>query len=98
MYHLFLLHKKNNVNKKNKLVTSQKCQGSKKRAIYSMHHFCKQDLSANNVLPNFADDVNVHKSPSLSKSSTFNIIADNFSCHDYNFLRHFDERLLGFTV
>ena len=69
------------------MVTSQKCQGSKKRAIYSMHHFWKQDLSTNNALPNFADDVNVHKTPSLSKSSTFNIIAYNFSCHDYNFLK-----------
>ena len=50
-----------------------------------MHHFWKKDLSANNFLPNFVD-LNVHKSPSVSKSSTFNIIADNFSSLDNNFL------------
>ena len=50
-----------------------------------MHHFWKKDLSANNFLPNFAD-LNVHKSPNVSKSSTFNIIADNFSSLDNNFL------------
>ena len=45
---------KNKVNKKRKLVASQKCKkGSTKRATYSTHHFWKQDL---NVLPNFADD------------------------------------------
>ena len=48
-----------------------------------MHHHWKQEL---NVLPNFADALNVHKSPSISKSSTFDIIADNFSSFD-NFLK-----------
>ena len=37
-------------------------------------------------MPNFAD-LNVHKSPSVSKSSTFNIIADNFSSLDNTFLK-----------
>ena len=37
-------------------------------------------------MPNFADDLNVHKSAIVSKSSTFNI-ADNFSSLDINFLR-----------
>ena len=69
------------------MVTSQKCKESKKRATYSIHHFWKQDVSANNSLPNFADDLNVHKSASVSKSSTFNIIADNFSSLDNNFLK-----------
>ena len=40
-----------------------------------------------NVLSNFADDLNVRKSPSVSKSSTFDIIADNFSSFDNNFLK-----------
>ena len=44
-----------------KFVTSQKCKESKKRATYSIHYFWKQDLSENNSLPNFADDLNVHK-------------------------------------
>ena len=44
----------------------------------------KQEL---NVLPNSADDLNVHKSPSVSKSSAFDIIADNFSSFDNNFLK-----------
>ena len=44
----------------------------------------KQDL---NVLSNFADDLNVCKSPSVSKSSTFDINADNFSSFDNNFLK-----------
>ena len=69
------------------MVTSQKCKGSKKRATYSIHHFWKQDLSANNALHNFADDLNAHKSPGVSKSSTFNITADNFSSLDNNFLK-----------
>ena len=43
----------------------------------------KQDL---NVFPNFAEDLNVRKIPSVSKSSTFDIIADNFSSFDDNFL------------
>ena len=38
-------------------------------------------------MPNSADDLNVHKSPSVSKSSTFDIIADNFSSFDNNFLK-----------
>ena len=67
------------------MVTSKKCKESKKRATYSIHHFWKQDLSAKNSLPNFAD-LNVHKSASVSKSSAFNI-ADNFSSLDNNFLK-----------
>ena len=67
------------VNKKRKLVTSQKCKRSKKRATYSIHNFWKQDLSANNSLSNFADDLNVHENPNVSKSSAINIIADNKS-------------------
>ena len=51
---LIFCSEKNKVNKKRKLVTSQKCKKrSTKRATYSTHHFWKQDL---NVLPNFADD------------------------------------------
>ena len=82
---LIFCSEKNKVNKKRKLVTSQKCKGSKKRATYSIHTFWKQDLSANNSLPNFADDLNVHENPNISKSSTFNIIADNLSSLDNNF-------------
>ena len=63
---------KNKENKKRKLVTSQINKESKKRATYSIHHFWKQDLSANNSLPNFADDLNGNKSPRVSNSSTFN--------------------------
>ena len=37
-------------------------------------------------MPNFADDLNVYKSASVSKSSTFNI-ADNFSSLDNTFLK-----------
>ena len=67
------------------MVTSQKCKkGSIKHATYSIHHFWKQYL---NVLSNSADELNVHKSPSVSKSSTFDIIADNFSSFDNNFLK-----------
>ena len=85
MHHFFLYSEKNKVNKKRKLVTSQKCKkGSTKRATYSTHHFWKQHL---NVLPNFADDLNVHKIPSVSKSSTFDIIADIFFSLDNNFLK-----------
>ena len=47
--------------------------------------FGKQDLSANNYLSNFADDLNVHKNPNVIKSLTFNIIDDNFSSLDNNF-------------
>ena len=62
------------------MATSQKCKkGSTKHATYSVHLFWKQDL---NVLPNSADDLNVHKSPSVSRSSTFDIIADNFFSFD----------------
>ena len=61
-------------------------QRSKNRATYSINHFWKQDLSASNFLPNFADDLNVHKSPSVSKSWIFDVIADNFSSLDNNFL------------
>ena len=39
------------------------------------------------MLSNFADDLNVCKSPSVSKSSTFDVIADNFSSFDNNFLK-----------
>ena len=49
-----------------------------------MHHFWKQDI---NVFPNFADDVNEHKSSIVSKSPTFDIIADSFSSLDNNFLK-----------
>ena len=69
------------------MVTSQKCKDSQKHATYSIHHFWKQDLSGNNHLLNFADDLNIYKCPSVSKSSTINIIADNFSSLDNNFLR-----------
>ena len=72
---LIFCSEKNKVNKKRKLVSSQKCKkGSAKYATYSTHLSRKQDL---NVLLNFADDLNVHKSPSVSKSST-DIIAENF--------------------
>ena len=87
MYHLFFVQKKNQVNKKRKLATSQKHKkGSTKCATHFIYIylFCKQDL---NVLPNFADDLNVHKSPSVCKSSTFDIIADNVSSLDNNFLK-----------
>ena len=63
------------------MVTSQKCKGSEKRATYSIHSFWKQDWSVN-ALPNFYDDLNIHKSPNVSKSSTFKIIASNFSSLD----------------
>ena len=59
-------------------------QKSKKCRSYSIHNFWRQDLSANNTLSNFADDLNIHKSPSVSKSSTFNIIPDNFFSFDNN--------------
>ena len=67
------------------MATLQKCMECEKGATYSMHQFCKQDLSANNYLPNFANDLNIHENPNLSKSSTSNIIADNFSSLDNNF-------------
>ena len=51
---------------KRKLVTLQKCKGSKKHATYSLHHFWKQDLSANNSLPNFTDYLNLHENPNVS--------------------------------
>ena len=86
MYHLFFVQKKKKVDKKRKLETSQKCKGSKKCATYSIHHFWKHDLSANNSLSNFAVDLNVHGNPNVSKSATFNIIADKFSSLDNNFL------------
>ena len=82
---LVFCSEKDKVYKKGKLVTSKKCKkGSTKHATYSMHYFWKQDLI---VLPNSADDLNVHKSPSVSKSPTFDIIADNFSSFDNNFLK-----------
>ena len=85
MYHFFFVQKKNKVNKKRKLVTSQKCKkGSTKHSTYSIYHFWKQDL---NILPDSDDDLNVHKSPSVSKSSTFDITGDNFSSFDNNFLK-----------
>ena len=52
-----------------------------------MHLFWKQDVPANNALPNFADYLNVHKSPSVNKFSTFSITAHNFSSLDNNFLK-----------
>ena len=57
------------------------------RATYYIQHFWKQNSSANNFLPNFADDLNVHENPNISKSSTSNIIADTFSSLDNNFLK-----------
>ena len=87
MYHLFFCPEKNKVNKKRKLATSQKCKRSKKRATYSLHYFSKQDLSTNNGLSNFADDLNANESSSVSKFSPFNIIADNLSSLDNNFLK-----------
>ena len=81
---LIFCSEKDKVNKKRKLVTSQECKkGNTKHATYSIHHYMKQDL---NVLSNFADDLNVRKSPSVSKSSTFDIIADNLSSFGNNFL------------
>ena len=38
-------------------------------------------------MPNFANDLNVHKNHNVSKSLTFNVIADNFSSLDNNFLK-----------
>ena len=64
-----------------------KCRESKRQATYSIHNFWKQDFSTNNSLPNFADDLNKHKNPSVSKCSNFNIIADSFSSLDNNFLK-----------
>ena len=82
---LIFCSEKNKVNKKRILVTSQKCKKVRaKGATYSIHHFWKQDL---NYLLNFADDLNLHKCPSVSKSSTFDTIADNFSSLDNNFLK-----------
>ena len=78
---------KNKVNKNAKVVTFQKCKGSKKRATYSTHHFWKQDLSVNNSLSNFADDLNLHGNPNISKSFTVNVNADNFFSLDNNFLK-----------
>ena len=79
---LIFCSEKNKANEKRKLVTSQKCKGSKKRAIYFMHHLWKQDLSVKNYLSNFPDHLNVHGNPNISKSSTFNLTADNFSSLD----------------
>ena len=69
------------------MVTSQKCKESKKCATYSIHNFWKQGLSANNYLPSFGDDLNVHKNPDVNKFATLNIIADNFSSLHNNFLK-----------
>ena len=82
MYQLFFCSEKNKLNKKRRLVTSNKCKESKKCATYSIRHFWKQDLSTNNSLPNFADDLNAQKNPNVSKSSTFNVTADDFSSLD----------------
>ena len=68
------------------MVTSRKCKRSKTRATYSIHRFWKQYLSSNNALPNFADDLCVHKRSSVSEFSTFNIIVDNFFSLDTYFL------------
>ena len=68
------------------MVTSRKCKRSKARATYSIHRFWKQYLSSNNALPNFADDLCVHKRSSVSEFSTFNIIVDNFFSLDTYFL------------
>ena len=47
-----------------------------------MHHLWKQDLSVKNYLSNFPNHLNVHGNPNISKSSTFNLTADNFSSLD----------------
>ena len=52
-----------------------------------MHHFWKQDLFADNYLPNFADDLNIYENPNVSNSSNCNIITDNFSFFDNNFMK-----------
>ena len=36
---------------------------------------------------NFIDDLHVYKNPNVSKSSTFNIVVDNLSSLDNNFLK-----------
>ena len=69
------------------MVTSQKRKQIKKRTTYSIHRFWKPDLSANNYLPKFAGDLNVHKNPNVSKSSNFNTIVDKLSSLDYSFLK-----------
>ena len=38
-------------------------------------------------MPNFADDLNVYKSPNVSQSSTFKVIADNFYSLESYFLK-----------
>ena len=86
-YESLFFSEKNKLNKKRKLVTLQKCKESKKRANHSIHTFWKQDLSGDNSLPNFSDDLNVHKNPNVSKFSTDNITADNFFSLDNNFLK-----------
>ena len=86
MYHLFFSFLKK-VTRKSKLVTSQKWKESKKYTNDFINHFWKQDLSANNYLSNFADDLNVHKNSNVSKSSFVNIIADKLSSFDNNFLK-----------
>ena len=55
---LIFCSEKIKVNKKRKLLTSQKWKESRKRVTYSTDHFWKQKLSANNSLPSFADDLN----------------------------------------
>ena len=67
MYHLFCFFLKKKVNKKRRLVTSQKFKQSKNCATYPIHNFWKQGLSANSSLRNFADDLNVHKNLNVSK-------------------------------
>ena len=47
-----------------------------------MHHLWKQDLSVKNYYSNFPDHLNVYENPNISKSSTFNLIADKFSSLD----------------
>ena len=49
--------------------------------------FWKRDSYAKTSLPNFADDLNLHKNPNVRKSSTVNIINDSFSSLDNNFLK-----------
>ena len=73
---------KNKANEKRKFVTSQKCKRSKNRTIYFMPHLWKQDLSVKMYLSNFPDHLNLHENPNISKSSTFNLTADNFSSLD----------------
>ena len=60
---------KSKINKKHKLVTSQKFKESKNCATDPIHNFWKKGLSANSSLPNFTDDLNAHKNLNVSNLS-----------------------------